>query len=195
MIRQEQITDSELINRFRNGDMDAMEILVCLYKEKLFTFIFSIVRDKHQAEDIFQEVFIKIISNIRTDAYKEKGRFLPWASHIAYNSCMDHFRKTRRLKYNHNSYQYLFFGNSVVSDMHADKKIMSNEQKICMAVIIGLLPQDQREVLLMRHFGEMSFKEIASISNCSVNTVLGRMRYALINIRKLMKRNNVNSLS
>src|SRR3982750_241117 len=157
-------TDHELINQFVDGNLEALEALVLRHKDKLYTSILFLVKDKYLAEDIFQDVFIRIIDTMRSGRYTEEGKFLPWAMRIAHNLCVDHFRKVKRTP---------TIRNSEDQDM------------------LDLLPEDQREVIILRHYADMSFKEIADITNCSINTALGRMRYGLINLRKMMMQKQI----
>jgi RNA polymerase sigma-70 factor (ECF subfamily) len=145
------------------------------------------LKDKSLAEDIFQEVFIKIIDTLRSGSYTDEGKFLPWALRIAHNMCVDHFRKVKRTPVvNHNSENYDIFDTLNLSEEGAEDKIMRTQSHERVRQMLDMLPQDQREVIVMRHFANLSFKEIAEKTNCSINTALGRMRYGLINLRKLM---------
>jgi DNA-directed RNA polymerase specialized sigma24 family protein len=145
-------TDHELIHQFRDGDLYALEALIVRHKDKLYTSILFLVKDKYLAEDIFQDVLIKIIDTIRGGRYTEEGKFLPWAMRIAHNLCVDHFRKVKR---------------TPAIKTSDDRDIFE-------------------EVIILRHYADLSFKEIAALTNCSINTALGRMRYGLINLRKMM---------
>jgi RNA polymerase sigma factor (sigma-70 family) len=179
-------TDNELINLFKNNDLHALEILVVRHKEKLYSSILFLVKDKHLAEDIFQDMFIKVIDTIRAGRYTDEGKFLPWAMRIAHNLCVDHFRKVKRTptiktKDDRDIFDVLNF-----SEEGADIKIMKSQSHHTVRKMLDFLPEDQREVIILRHFAELSFKEIATLTNCSINTALGRMRYGLINLRKMM---------
>ncbi len=179
-------TDHELILLFMEGDLKALEALVLRHKDKLYTSILFLVKDKYLAEDIFQDVLIKIIDTIRSGRYTEEGKFLPWAIRIAHNLCVDHFRKIKRgpaikTSDNQDIFEVLHF-----SEEGADVKMIRNQSQDRLHKMLELLPEDQREVIILRHFAELSFKEIATLTNCSINTALGRMRYGLINLRKLM---------
>lgn len=179
-------TDHELILLFIEGQLNALEVLVLRHKDKLYTSILFLVKDKYLAEDIFQDVLIKIIDTIRGGRYTEEGKFLPWAIRIAHNLCVDHFRKIKRspaikTSDNHDIFEVLHF-----SEEGADVKMMRDQSQDRVHKMLELLPEDQREVIILRHFAELSFKEIATLTNCSINTALGRMRYGLINLRKLM---------
>ena len=179
-------TDHELIHLFRDGNLDALEALVLRHKDKLYTSILFLVKDKYLAEDIFQDVFIRIIDTMRSGRYTEEGKFLPWAMRIAHNLCVDHFRKVKRTPTirtgeNHDIFEVLNF-----TEDSAEDKMMKKQSHNRVKDMLDQLPEDQREVIILRHYADMSFKEIASVTNCSINTALGRMRYGLINLRKMM---------
>ena len=179
-------TDHELILLFMEGDLKALEALVLRHKDKLYTSILFLVKDKYLAEDMFQDVLIKVIDTIRSGRYTEEGKFLPWAVRIAHNLCVDHFRKIKRSPAIKTSDNQDIFEVLQFSEESADVKMIRNQSEDRLHKMLELLPEDQREVIIMRHFAEMSFKEIATKTNCSINTALGRMRYGLINLRKLM---------
>jgi len=179
-------TDHELIHLFRDGDLQALEALVIRHKDKLYTSILFLVKDKYLAEDIFQDVLIKIIDTIRGGRYTEEGKFLPWAMRIAHNLCVDHFRKVKRTPAIKTSDDRDIFEVINFTEDGADVKIMKRQSHDRVRRMLDLLPEDQREVIILRHYADLSFKEIASLTNCSINTALGRMRYGLINLRKMM---------
>src|SRR5450755_4109062 len=179
-------TDHELIHSFRDGDLQALEALVIRHKDKLYTSILFLVKDKYLAEDIFQDVLIKIIDTIRGGRYTEEGKFLPWAMRIAHNLCVDHFRKIKRSPSIKTSDDRDIFEVLNFSEAGADEKMMQVQSHERVRKLLEMLPEDQREVIVMRHYADLSFKEIAKLTNCSINTALGRMRYGLINLRKMM---------
>jgi RNA polymerase sigma-70 factor (ECF subfamily) len=181
------LSDQELIQLFKNGDTNALEDLINRHKQRIFTSIFILIKDKSLAEDIFQDVFIKIIDTLRCGSYTDEGKFLPWALRIAHNMCVDHFRKVKRgPAVLNNSDEYDIFETLDLSEEGAEEQIVNAERNETLRKMLDSLPQDQREVIVLRHFANLSFKEIAEKTNCSINTALGRMRYGLINIRKLM---------
>ncbi|MEN9885339.1 MAG: hypothetical protein RLZZ420_2556 [Bacteroidota bacterium] len=181
------ITDNQLIQLFINGDSRALEDLVNRHKERIFTSIVILVKDRNLAEDVFQDVFIKIIDTFRSGNYTDEGKFLPWALRIAHNLCVDHFRKVKRTPVVLNkSEEYDMFENMNITEEGAESRIMRDQSHENVRKMLDMLPEDQREVIVLRHFANMSFKEIADKTNCSINTALGRMRYGLINLRKLM---------
>ncbi len=182
----QQLTDQQLIHLFKDGDSFAMETLVLRHKDKLYTSIFLLVKDKYLAEDLFQDMFIKVIDTFRNNRYTEEGKFLPWAMRIAHNLCVDHFRRVKRTPTiktsdNHDIFEVLNFSND-----NAEERMMKNQSYDRIRRMLDMLPEEQREVIVLRHYADLSFKEIASLTNCSINTALGRMRYGLINMRKMM---------
>ena len=179
-------TDHELIQDFQGGDLYALETLILRHKEKMYTSILFLVKDKYLAEDIFQDVLIKIIDTIRGGRYKEEGKFLPWAMRIAHNLCVDHFRKVKRTPTIRNSEDKDIFEVLNFADDSAETVMIKRQSHHRVREMLERLPEDQREVIILRHYADMSFKEIAAATNCSINTALGRMRYGLINLRKLM---------
>jgi RNA polymerase sigma factor (sigma-70 family) len=181
-----QLSDQQLIQLFQEGDSSALEVLINRHKDKIFTSIFLLVKDKFLAEDIFQDVFIRVIDTIRGGRYTEEGKFLPWAMRIAHNLCVDHFRKVKRTPTIRNSEDHDIFEVLNFSEDGADRKMMQRQSHDRVRQMLELLPADQREVIILRHYADMSFKEIAAMTDCSINTALGRMRYGLINLRKLM---------
>jgi RNA polymerase sigma-70 factor (ECF subfamily) len=181
-----QTTDTQLVHAFQEGNNQALEALVNRYKDKIFTSINFLVKDRYLAEDLFQDVFIKIIDTLRNKGYNDEGKFLPWAMRIAHNLCVDHFRKVKRTPSITTSEERDIFEVINVTEDGPDKTMMKEQSHDRVRKILDLLPDEQREVIVLRHYADLSFKEIASISNCSINTALGRMRYGLINMRKLI---------
>ena len=179
-------SDIQLVKSFQQGNNKALEILVMKYKDKIFTSINILVKDKYLAEDMFQEVFIKIIDTLRANRYNEEGKFLPWALRIAHNLCIDHLRKIKRMPGIKTSDDTDIFEVINVHESGADASMIKNQSYSRVHKMLDLLPADQREVIVLRHFADLSFKEIAEMTNCSINTALGRMRYGLINMRKIM---------
>ena len=179
-------TDHELIQDFQDGDLYALETLILRHKEKMYTSILFLVKDKYLAEDIFQDVLIKIIDTIRGGRYTEEGKFLPWAMRIAHNLCVDHFRKVKRTPAIKTSDDRDIFEVINFTEDGADQKMMKRQSYDRVRQMLDLLPDDQREVIILRHYADLSFKEIAALTNCSINTALGIMRYGLINLRKMM---------
>jgi RNA polymerase sigma factor (sigma-70 family) len=181
-----KLSDHELINSFNAGNVNAFEALVLRHKDKLYTSIFFLVKDKYLAEDIFQDVFIRIIDTIKSGRYTEEGKFLPWAMRIAHNLCVDYFRKVKRTPTIKNSDDQDIFEVLNFTEDSAEDKMIKKQSHNRVKDMLDQLPEDQREVIVLRHYADMSFKEIADVTNCSINTALGRMRYGLINLRKMM---------
>jgi RNA polymerase sigma factor (sigma-70 family) len=181
-----KLSDHELINLFIAGNVNAFEALVLRHKDKLYTSILFLVKDKYLAEDIFQDVFIRVIDTIKSGRYTEEGKFLPWAMRIAHNLCVDHFRKVKRTPTIRNSEDQDIFEVLNFTEESAEDKMMKKQSHNRVRDMLDQLPGDQREVIILRHYADMSFKEIAQVTNCSINTALGRMRYGLINLRKMM---------
>ena len=185
------MTDHELIHNFQDGNLHALETLILRHKDKLYTSILFLVKDKYLAEDIFQDVLIKVIDTIRGGRYTEEGKFLPWAMRIAHNLCVDHFRKVKRTPAIKTSDDRDIFEVINFTEDGADVKMMKRQSHDRVRQMLDLLPEDQREVIVLRHYADLSFKEIASLTNCSINTALGRMRYGLINLRKMMMQKKI----
>jgi RNA polymerase sigma factor (sigma-70 family) len=181
-----KLSDHELINLFNTGNVNAFETLVLRHKDKIYTSILFLVKDKYLAEDIFQDVFIRVIDTIKGGRYTEEGKFLPWAMRIAHNLCVDYFRKVKRTPTIRNSEDQDIFEVLNFTEESAEDKLIKKQSHNRVKDMLDQLPEDQREVIILRHYGDMSFKEIAHITNCSINTALGRMRYGLINLRKMM---------
>jgi len=180
------LTDQQLIHLYVDGDSDAFSTIVLRYKEKIFTSIYLLVKDRYLAEDFFQEVFIKVIDTLRAGKYTDEGKFLPWAMRIAHNMCVDHFRKVKRTPTIKTSDDKDIFEVLNFFEPGADQKMMANQSHDRVRRLVDMLPEDQREVIILRHYADLSFKEISALTNCSINTALGRMRYGLINLRKMV---------
>lgn len=180
------LTDQQLVHLYIDGNTEALSTLVTRYKDKIYTSIYLLVKDKYLAEDLFQDVFIRIIDTLRGGRYTEEGKFLPWALRIAHNMCVDHFRKVKRSPSIKTSDDRDIFEVLNFSEASAEQKMMQGQSHERVRKMIDMLPEDQREVIILRHYAELSFKEIAELTQCSINTALGRMRYGLINMRKMM---------
>ena len=185
------LTDQQLVHLYMDGDTDALSTLVTRYKDRIYTSIYLLVKDKYLAEDLFQDVFIRIIDTMRSGRYTEEGKFLPWAMRIAHNLCVDHFRKVKRTPTIKNGDDKDIFEVINFYEDSAESKMMKRQSHDRVREMLDRLPEDQREVIILRHYADMSFKEIASMTNCSINTALGRMRYGLINLRKLMMQKQI----
>jgi RNA polymerase sigma factor (sigma-70 family) len=181
-----RLTDNELINLFVAGNVNALEVLVLRHKDKLYTSIHFLVKDKYLAEDIFQDVFIRVIDTVRSGRYTDEGKFLPWAMRIAHNLCVDHFRKVKRTPVIKTGDDQDIFEVLNFTEDSAEDKMIRQQSHDRVRDMLDNLPEDQREVIILRHYADLSFKEIAEMTGCSINTALGRMRYGLINLRKMM---------
>ncbi|MFP5041779.1 sigma-70 family RNA polymerase sigma factor [Parasediminibacterium sp. JCM 36343] len=183
-------TDNNLVRAFQEGDTRALEALIQRHKDRVFTFILVLVKDQLLAEDIFQEVFCKIIVRLRNKQYADEGKFLPWVTSIAHNYCVDYFRKIQlEIPVPHNAKE--FFENIGDKGDVADMQLIREQSHDKVRMMLNFLPAEQKEVIVLRHFGELSFKEIASLTNTTLNTCLGRMRYALINMRRLIAEHEI----
>ena len=182
---------AQLVKRYRNGDELALQQLIIKHQTRVKGFIFSKVKDKDTTEDIFQDTYIKVIKSLRKGAYNEEGKFLPWVMRIAHNLVVDFFRKEKKLPKQPNNSDYDIF--SLISDdsLHTEQRMVKSQIDIEVKALVTRLPKDQQEVVQMRMYRDMSFKEIADNTGVSINTALGRMRYALQNIRKEIEANNL----
>ncbi len=183
--------DKELINLYLEGNQKAFEVLLTRHKNKIYTSIYLFVKDHDLAEDIFQEVFIKIIDTLRKGKYNHEGKFLQWAMRISYNLCVDYFRRSKRRTKVSPSETFDIFDVLEVKDDNMETSIIKNQTYSKVRQLVDMLPPEQREVVILRHYADMSFKEIAALTRVSINTALGRMRYALINIRKLLEEHHI----
>lgn len=191
IMQNELITDATLVSNYIQGEEPALEVLINRHKQRIYSFIYSKVYDKDVAEDIFQDTFIKVIRTLKKGKYNEEGKFLPWVMRIAHNLVIDHFRKNTRMPKFSNTGDFNIF--SVLSDstLDAERSIIKDQVESDIRKVIEELPEDQKEVLMMRMYKDMSFKEISDKTGVSINTALGRMRYALINMRKIIDKHNI----
>jgi RNA polymerase sigma-70 factor (ECF subfamily) len=170
------------------GDQSAIESLINRHRGKVYTYILLTIKNQQLAEDLFQETFIKVIQSLRGGKYRDNGRFLSWVIRIAHNLIIDHFRKEKQMNsVSNDDTEVDLFNSKKLSDDNIEEMIISSQIKTEIRILINELPDDQREVVLLRHYGGLSFKEIADQTDVSINTALGRMRYALINLRKLIE--------
>jgi RNA polymerase sigma-70 factor (ECF subfamily) len=188
---QLQVADSILVQNYISGDEKSLEILINKHNQRLTSFIYSKIQDRAITEDIFQDTFIKVIKTLKRGAYNEEGKFLPWVMRIAHNLIIDHFRRNKRMPKFQGSDDFNIF--SVLGDdkLDAERQIIKDQIDNDLGLLIEELPDDQKEVLVMRIYKDMSFKEISENTGVSINTALGRMRYALINLRKIIEKNNI----
>jgi len=186
-----KLEDSILVRNYIEGDEKSLEVLINRHNQRISSFIYSKVLDRDIAEDIFQDTFIKVIKTLKKGRYNEEGKFLPWVMRIAHNLIIDYFRKNRRMPKFESSDDFNIF--SVISDdrLNAEGELIKDQINSDLSVLIDELPEDQKEVLIMRIYRDMSFKEISENTGVSINTALGRMRYALINLRKIIQKNKI----
>ena len=190
-MKQSKKTDAVLVSAYMQGNENALSELVTRHKQRIYSFIYSKVFDRDVSEDIFQDTFIKVIRTLKRGAYNEEGKFLPWVMRIAHNLIIDHFRKSNRMPKFENKDDFNIF--SVLSDgqMNIENRMIKGQVESDVKRLIEELPADQKQVLIMRIYKDMSFKEISEQTGVSINTALGRMRYALINLRKVIDKHNI----
>ena len=181
------ISDQDLIMLYLGGSERAFEELLLRHKQKIYGSIYLFVKDSTLAEDIFQEVFIKIIDTLRKGKYNHEGKFLQWALRISYNMCVDYFRRNKRKPKTTTTDSFDIFDVLPLSDLNAEQAMVRDQTHDKIKDLLDLLPEEQSEVVILRHYADMSFKEISKLTRVSINTALGRMRYALINIRKIIE--------
>lgn len=185
------LSDSELINLYIGGDESALKTLILRYEQQIFTYILSSVKNRELAEDLFQDTFIKVINTLRTGGYKDEGKFPQWVTRIANNLKIDYYRKEQRLPLYENNGDFNIFDTLGVEDPSVEQKLIQEQIYTDIQSLLQYLPEEQKEVIEMRIYQGISFKEIAEMTNVSINTALGRMRYALINLRKLVEEKNM----
>ena len=191
-MRTQLITDQELVSRYLKGNEEALEVLISRHKDRIFTCIFMLVKDRQLADDIFQDTFIKVINTLKRGNYNEEGKFLPWVSRIAHNLVIDHFRKGKRMPMADGGENFDILDTVRETSPTVEDNLVESQIHSDLRLLIEELPEEQRTVLKMRHYCNMSFKEIAEETNVSINTALGRMRYALINLRKMIEEKKLN---
>ncbi len=191
-MKESVTSDQHLVQAYIKGDHSAIEVLINRHRSKVYTYILLTIKNHQLAEDLFQETFIKVIQSLRGGKYKDNGKFLSWVIRIAHNLIIDHFRKEKQMNaISNDDSEVDLFNSKKLSDENIEELIIHNQIKSEIRILINELPDDQREVVLLRHYGNLSFKEIADQTDVSINTALGRMRYALINLRKLIHEKNL----
>jgi RNA polymerase sigma-70 factor (ECF subfamily) len=185
------LDDRQLVRSYLEGNERAFEELLNRHKNKIYTSIYLFVKERSLAEDIFQDTFIKIIDTLRKGKYNEEGKFVQWAMRIAYNMCVDNFRRNKRKPTVSPTDEFDIFSILETNEINAEAKIIQSQTHAKLRSLVDQLPEEQREVVILRHYAEMSFKEIAALTRVSINTALGRMRYALINIRKMVEEKEI----
>ena len=190
-VKNRQLTDNELITRYREGDTTCFEALLERYQAKVYGYIFSVVKDKETADDIFQDTFYKVIVTINSDQYKDENKFIHWVMRIAHNLIVDHFRRNNKMPLVPNRPESDVLDNIKLPDENAEHVIMRKQTSQNIRKLVRMLPPEQRRVVILRHYGKCDFKDIAARTGVSINTALGRMRYAIINLRRLAQENNM----
>lgn len=185
------LSDQVLVKKYINGDNYSFEVLLNRHKSRVFAFIMSKIKNKDLSEDIFQDTYVKVINSLKKGKYNEEGKFLPWVMRISYNLVIDHFRKQKKMHMVRSNNDFDIFDVIKDDNINVDDRLIRDQIFSDLRGLINLLPNDQKEVLMMRYFEEMSFKKIAEHFDISINTALGRMRYALINLRVLKKKRHV----
>lgn len=186
------LSDEELVKKFISGESRCIDLLIDRHQQRLYSFIFLMVRQRDLAEDIFQDVFVKVIHSLKSGKYSENGRFTSWVMRIAHNLVIDHFRKQKNQHMvSNDQYTFDIFNNTRFSDQTIEDQMVHDQLLEEVASMVEKLPESQKEVIKLRHYFGLSFKEIAEETNVSINTALGRMRYALINMRKMMEDNKM----
>ncbi|MBP6372944.1 MAG: sigma-70 family RNA polymerase sigma factor [Flavobacterium sp.] len=186
-----QLPDAVLVSNYIAGDESALSVLIDRHQSKIFGFIYSKIGDRDTTDDIFQDTFIKVIKTLKSNNYNEEGKFLPWVMRIAHNLVIDHFRKSKKMPLFRETEEFSIF--SIMSDqsLSMENQLITEQVELDLKRLIDELPSDQREVVLMRMYQDLSFKEIAELTGVSINTALGRMRYALLNMRKLIDKHQI----
>lgn len=186
-----QASDSELISSYLSGKEVALQFLIKKHQQRIFSYIIVRIQDQDLANDIFQDTFVKVINTLKRGKYNEEGKFLQWTMRIAHNLIIDHFRRQKRMPTMAPTSEFNIFNIIKDPQLNVEASIIKDQIETDLHKLIEQLPEEQKEVLKLRHFSELSFKEIADQTDVSINTALGRMRYALINLRKLMEKNKV----
>tara|TARA_Y100000739_G_scaffold42623_1_gene32250 strand:- start:1162 stop:1746 length:585 start_codon:yes stop_codon:yes gene_type:complete len=190
-MKKSVIADSVLVSKYISGDEKSLEVLFKRHKQRIYSFIYSKVYDRDLSEDIFQDTFIKVIKTLKLGNYNEEGKFISWVTRIAHNLVIDHFRKNKRIPKFENSHDFDIFSVLKNSDIDIENQMIKNQIHSEVKKLINFLPNDQKEVLVYRYYNDLSFKEISEKTGVSINTSLGRMRYALINLRNIIKSKNI----
>lgn len=186
-----QLPDALLVKNYIDGDETALEVLVNRHQAKIYGFIYSKVLDRDIADDVFQDTFIKVIKTLKGNSYNEEGKFLPWVMRIAHNLIIDTFRKNKKMPMNRETEEFSIFSYMTDNSPNIESQIITEQVEFDLMKLVDELQDDQRQVLKMRIYDDLSFKEIADLTDVSINTALGRMRYALMNLRRLIEKNQI----
>ena len=187
----EILSDAVLVSQYASGNEWALAQLIERHKSRIYSFIFSKVKDRDLSDDIFQETFIKVINTIRKQNYNEEGKFLPWVMRISHNLIIDHFRKQSKVKFQRDQEEYSVFSKMIDSELNIENSMIAEQIEDDLHTLILKLPQDQQEIIRLRLYDDLTFKEIAELNQISINTALGRMRYAIVNLRKMINKNQI----
>lgn len=187
----EILSDAVLVTQYASGNEWALAQLIERHKSRIYSFIFSKVKDRDLSDDIFQETFIKVINTIRKQNYNEEGKFLPWVMRISHNLVIDHFRKQSKVKFQRDQEEYSVFSKMIDSELNIENSMIAEQIEDDLHTLILKLPQDQQEIIRLRLYDDLTFKEIAELNQISINTALGRMRYAIVNLRKMINKNQI----
>jgi len=185
------IPDAVLVKNYVDGDENALSVLITRHQSKIYGFIYSKVTDRDIADDIFQDTFIKVIKTLKSNSYNEEGKFLPWVMRISHNLIVDHFRRNKKMPMFRETEEFSIFSIMTDNSPNVENRIITEQVESDLQRLIEELPDDQKEVLQMRIYQDLSFKEIADMTGVSINTALGRMRYALMNLRKVIEKNKI----
>lgn len=188
---KEILSDAVLVHEYASGNEWALAQLIERHQSRIYSFIYSKVKDRDLSDDIFQETFIKVINTIRKQNYNEEGKFLPWVMRIAHNLIIDYFRKQSKMKMKRDQEEYSIFNMMLDGEMNIENKMIAGQIEDDLYVLIQKLPEDQQEIIRLRLFDDLTFKEISELNGISINTALGRMRYAIINLRKIITKNQI----
>jgi RNA polymerase sigma-70 factor (ECF subfamily) len=185
------LPDALLLKNYIAGDEQALAILIKRHQSKIYGFIYSKIADRDVCDDVFQDTFIKVIKTLKSNSYNEEGKFLPWVMRIAHNLVVDHFRRNKKMPMQRETEEYSIFSYMSDTSKNIEGQMITEQVEDDVRRLLEELPADQKEVLIMRMYQDMSFKEIAETTGVSINTALGRMRYALMNLRKVIEKNNI----
>lgn len=186
-----QLPDALLVKNYIAGDEQSLAILIERHQSKIYGFIYSKIADRDITDDVFQDTFIKVIKTLKSNSYNEEGKFLPWVMRIAHNLVVDHFRRNKKMPMQRETEEYSIFSYMSDNSMNVEGRMITDQVESDLQRLLEELPADQKEVLIMRMYQDMSFKEIADLTGVSINTALGRMRYALMNLRKVIEKNQI----
>jgi RNA polymerase sigma-70 factor, ECF subfamily len=186
-----QTPDAVLVTNYIAGDENALVVLINRHQSKIYGFIYSKVSDRDISDDVFQDTFVKVIKTLKSNSYNEEGKFLPWVMRIAHNLVIDHFRKGKKMPMSRDTDEFSVFSKMTDQSQTAEGEMITDQIENDLRRLVEELPDDQKEVVMMRMYQDLSFKEISELTGVSINTALGRMRYALLNLRKVVEKNNI----